>query len=136
MTMGEAVAATGLSEDTIRYYEREGLIPRLERDGGGRRRFTLHDIARLSFLGKLRQTGMSIGEMRVYVALAVAGDHTAAERRSLLEAHAARLRADLEIRMGALAAIEAKIDLYRESERSGAPLCCHPGAISAARAWR
>jgi len=136
MNMAEAAAAAGLSQDTIRFYERQGVIPPLDRDAGGRRCFSPQDVARLSFLAKLRGTGMPLAEMKAYADLVQAGAATTAQRRHLLERHAQRLRDDMAARAAALVVIEDKIAAYAESENGqAAPLCCLT-AINAVRASR
>lgn len=68
MKIGELSARAGLSVDTIRYYERIGLLPRAGRDGGGRRDYDETILAWIAFLARLRVTGMPIREMVRYAA--------------------------------------------------------------------
>ena len=115
---------TGLSADTLRYYERVGLLNPIERASGGQRRYSGNDAAWVEFLTRLRATGMSIARMRLFAELRRQGDRTVRERRELLEAH----RLDVEARRALLAdnlgVIVAKIEHYRtlegtDGERSG-----------------
>jgi len=66
----EAAEHSGLSIDTLRYYEREGILPAVARTAGGRRTYTDDDLARLEFLRCLRETGMPIAKLRRYAELA------------------------------------------------------------------
>src|SRR5690242_7272736 len=85
-TPAEASEATGFSVDTLRYYEREGLLPPVARSAGGRRTYTDDDLSTLGFLRCLRDTGMPIASLRRYAELA-ADPGTMAERAALLEEH-------------------------------------------------
>jgi DNA-binding transcriptional MerR regulator len=84
---GQVVDRTGFSLDTLRYYERIGLVDGVARTSGGRRIFTDDDIGWLEILRCLRDTGMPIARMLRYAELARAGDETIAERVALLEEH-------------------------------------------------
>ncbi len=102
MTIAEAAARCGLPESTLRYWERIGLVNRVQRDvPSGHRRYRREDVATLETLGNLRVVGLSIEDMRAYLASARRGDEAAGEQRELFEAHARRLAdevAALELR--------------------------------------
>jgi DNA-binding transcriptional MerR regulator len=83
----EIADRTGFSLDTLRYYEKIGLLEGIARSSGGQRVFTDDDVAWLGILQCLRQTGMPIARMLRYAELARAGDHTIDERLRLLEEH-------------------------------------------------
>jgi DNA-binding transcriptional MerR regulator len=83
----EVADKTGFSLDTLRYYEKIGLLVSIARSSGGRRVFTEDDVAWLGVLQCLRETGMPIADMLRYAQLARDGDHTMAERLRLLEEH-------------------------------------------------
>lgn len=84
-TISEVAAVTGLSAHTLRWYERIGLMPHVDRSHTGQRRFTNRDLDWLEIVGKLRLTGMPVAGMVRYAELVRAGDQTYAERRELLE---------------------------------------------------
>jgi DNA-binding transcriptional MerR regulator len=102
MTIAEAAARCGLPESTLRYWERIGLVSRVRRDeSSGHRRYSPEDVAALETLGNLRAVGLSVEDMRAYLAGARRGDEAAGEQRALFEAHARRLAdevAALELR--------------------------------------
>jgi MerR family transcriptional regulator, aldehyde-responsive regulator len=102
MTIAEAAARCGLPESTLRYWERIGLVHRVERDvSSGHRRYRPEDVATLETLANLRAVGLSIEDMRAYLSAAGRGDEAAGEQRALFEAHARRLAdevATLELR--------------------------------------
>ncbi|MFF6956425.1 MerR family transcriptional regulator [Streptomyces sp. NPDC008317] len=84
-TISEVAAFTGLSAHTLRWYERIGLMPHVDRSHTGQRRFTNRDLDWLAFVGKLRLTGMPVADMVRYAELVRSGDHTFPDRQALLE---------------------------------------------------
>ncbi|RFU85861.1 MerR family transcriptional regulator [Streptomyces triticagri] len=111
-TISEVVAITHLSAHTLRWYERIGLMPHIDRSHTGQRRFTNKDLDWLSFVGKLRLTGMPVADMVRYAELVREGDHTFEARQELLE----RTRRDVQHRIaelqGTLAVLDYKIQFY------------------------
>ena len=114
LTIAEAAEASGVSPHTLRYYERAGLLDRVDRNGSGHRRYGEADLERIRFLGKLRATGMPIREVLRYAQLLKVGDATNEERLALLEAHREAVLAELEATRRNLELIEWKIDFYKE----------------------
>ena len=112
LTIAQVVERTGLSHDTLRYYEKAGLIERVGRTTGNQRRYEAADLAWLEFLIRLRETGMSIADMQRFAELRARGDITVADRLGMLREH----RVDLADRIRALrrnaAALDDKIDHY------------------------
>ena len=86
-TPGEAAGRIGVSIDTIRYYEKIGLMHGIRRDSGGRRVFSDDDLSRLGLLRCLRDSGMPIARLRRFAELLQGGDDTADQRTALLEEH-------------------------------------------------
>jgi DNA-binding transcriptional MerR regulator len=113
--ISEVVALTGLSAHTLRWYERIGLMPHVDRSHTGRRRYSNRDLAWLNFVGKLRLTGMPVADMVRYAELVREGDHTFPQRRELLVTHRERvLRRVLDLR-DTLAVLDYKINLYGDA---------------------
>lgn len=110
---GETADKTGFSLDTLRYYERIGLLPPVGRTAGGRRRYGDTDLLWLMTLRCLRDAGMPLKEMRHFIDLAQGSDETVPERLALLETH----EQQLEEQIGRLRAhqerIRTKIAIYR-----------------------
>ena len=75
-TISEVVAFTGLTAHTLRWYERIGLMPHVDRSHTGQRRFSNRDLDWLAFVGKLRLTGMPVADMVRYAELVREGEHT------------------------------------------------------------
>lgn len=114
LSISEAAEASGLSAHTLRYYERAGLLEPVSRDGSGHRRYRETDLERITFLTRLRATGMPIREVRRYAELMNAGPATNEQRLALLEAHRDAVLAGLEATTRNLELIEWKIDFYKE----------------------
>lgn len=114
-TISEVAARTGLSQHTLRWYERIGLMPHVDRSHSGQRRFTGKDLDWLGFVGKLRATGMSVADMVRYAELVREGEHTRGERRELLERTRREVRARIAELNDALAVLDYKIDMYAET---------------------
>ncbi|MER6353379.1 MerR family transcriptional regulator [Streptomyces sp. NPDC001634] len=112
LTIAQVAERTGLTHDTLRYYEKAGLIERVGRTTGNQRRYEAADLAWLEFLLRLRETGMSIADMQHFARLRARGDATVADRLAMLREH----RAELADRIRALrrnaAALDDKIDYY------------------------
>jgi len=113
MTIGDVSSETGLSKHTIRYYERIGLLPHVDRASNGHRRYSADDLGWIEFLKCLRSTGMPIAQMQQYVELTEEGDHTLQERLALLKDHRRRIKAKMRELNSFLERIEAKIDYYQ-----------------------
>lgn len=126
-TPAEAAQESGFSIDTLRYYEREGILPSVPRTGGGRRAYTDAHLGTLGFLRCLRDTGMPINLLRRYGQLSQ-DDSTIGERVNLLEEHAASVDAQIATLLAQRARLDDKIAHYRRvladgdgtSERDGA----------------
>ncbi|MFC3494808.1 MerR family transcriptional regulator [Glycomyces rhizosphaerae] len=112
-TIGECARRSGFTMDTLRYYERIGLIDEVDRTTTGQRRFNDSDLEWLGTLKCLRDTGMPVEQMARFANLVREGDHTIPERIKLLETH----RVAVDERMADLAAkrdyISGKIAYYR-----------------------
>jgi len=116
MSISDVAERTGLTTHTLRYYEREGLmLTPVGRASSTHRRYTEADVTWVTFLTKLRSTAMPIATMREYVVLARQGDGTQADRLELLLLHRMAVVRQLEEMTASLAAIDYKIDLYRQN---------------------
>ncbi|GGY66007.1 hypothetical protein GCM10010363_54110 [Streptomyces omiyaensis] len=111
-TISEVAALTGLTAHTLRWYERIGLMPHVDRSHTGQRRFTARDLDWLEFVGKLRLTGMPVADMVRYAELVREGAHTHAQRRALLEATRRDVRSRIAELQSTLAVLDVKIDHY------------------------
>jgi len=115
-TPKQAAAASGFSLDTLRYYERIGLLPKIRRTATGRRVFSEIDLKWLGLLRCLRDTGMPIAEMQQFVRLMNGGAGTATERAEVLIAHHRRVEDQILRLRQHLEQIRSKIEIYRDGE--------------------
>ena len=113
LTIAEVAARTGLSADTLRYYEKAGLISPVGRSAGGQRRYAADDMAWIEFLLRLRETGMSIAEMQQFAELRRGGTTTVAARLALLRQHRHRLSERIRRLQASGAALDEKISYYQ-----------------------
>ncbi len=117
MRIDEVSSASGLTADTIRFYEKSGMLPSIARDNRGWRRFTPDNLQWLTTLERLRATGMPLADVKAFAASAQGHDpdrpEEQAKRLALLERHAktlAQRRADLD---ACETYLTHKINIYR-----------------------
>ena len=84
MTIREVAAKTNMSTDTLRYYERIGLLPPVPRNAAGIRNYDEYFVNFINFIKKLKASGMSLEHIIDYIRLAEMGDATIQERKKLL----------------------------------------------------
>lgn len=101
--MKEACEKTGMTYEALKFYCNEGLVPNVKRDANNRRTFDDRDIAWIRSLSCLKNCGMGIQEMKVYMQLCLQGQKSIPERKVIL----AQKRAELLQKMEAL---QASID--------------------------
>ncbi|MFT4109419.1 MerR family transcriptional regulator [Propionicimonas sp.] len=115
-TIAEAAVASGLSVDTLRFYEKDGLLLRpVPRTGTGHRRYGPEDLRWIDMVNRLRATGMPIRDVRRYAALVRAGTGNEVERLALLRQHRQRVLAQLAEVTDHLGAIDRKIGIYENA---------------------
>jgi DNA-binding transcriptional MerR regulator len=115
LSIAEAAERTGLTPDTLRYYENDGLMLRpVGRSPSGHRRYTEADLRWIDLLTRLRGTGMPIRDVRRYAELVRSGDGNEEERLALLRAHRQLVLAQLAEVQEHLGAIDAKIGIYED----------------------
>jgi len=112
LTIDEAAHRMGISKDTLRYYERERLLPPIAKGANGHRRYTEDDLGWVKFLQLLRGTGMPIREMKSFVELTLGGDETIAARVEVLERYRVALKERMEADRERLEFLDYKIDYY------------------------
>ena len=106
---------SGLSPDTLRYYERDGLMLRpVARSTTGHRRYADADLRWIELINRLRGTGMPIRDVRRYADLVRQGDGNEQDRLDLLRAHRQQVLAQLTEVQEHLGAIDRKIGIYTD----------------------
>lgn len=130
-SIAAAAEATGTTVDTLRYYEKAGVLPPIHRDGGGRRIYSDDDLGWISFVVRLRATGMPLERVAHYTQMVREGKGTVSQRRALLETHRDTVATAIDELGIALRALDAKIAHYAAAER-GEQLDCDDVALDAA----
>ena len=121
-TIGEAAEKCGLSQYTLRWYERIGLLGHIDRGSDGRRRFSDSDLDWLSLLTKLRATGMPVRDMQRYAELVRSGAGHA-ERLELLKGHREQVRRAIASQRECLKLLDAKVSSYEGRLTETGPPC-------------
>lgn len=112
-TIGALARQAGCGVETVRYYERIGLLPRPARTAGGQRVYGPDDLRRLSLIREMRSLDFPLAEVRRVLGMLESGDYGCRDIRNLAKRHQAQLRA----RIAALTRLEAEInDLARRCD--------------------
>ena len=119
-TVGEMARETGIPASTLRFYDKEGLLPFVERTGGGIRMFTDADREALTVIECLKRSGLSIREIRSFMEMCSRGDESLGERRALFEARRDAVREEIDRLQRTLDVLEYKCWYYETAEATGA----------------
>ncbi len=114
MTIAEVSRKYDISQDTLRYYERIGLIPRVRRNKSGIRDYSEEDCYWVYFSKCMRSAGLSIEALIEYVSLVQEGDGTMQERKKLLIEQRKLLKSRIEEMQATLDRLDGKIARYEE----------------------
>ena len=115
MKINEVSERYAISSDTLRYYERIGLIPPVHRNGGGIRDYNELDLRRVEFIKCMRSAGLPIEVLIEYVALVQQGDRTIEARKEILLEQRDLLVAKLAEMQKTLDLLNHKIDVYENA---------------------
>ena len=115
MKIAEVSERYGISLDTLRYYERIGLIPPVHRNNGGIRDYNDLDLRRVEFIKCMRSAGLSIEVLIEYVALVQQGDDTIEARKGILKEQRELLLARMNELQKTLDVLDHKIDVYENA---------------------
>ncbi len=116
-SISKASEKTGLSTFTLRYYEKEGLLPFVERTPSGTRCFQDGDFEWLGMITCLKNTGMSIKDIREFVGLYMEGDETFEKRLAMIHAQKREVEARMEEFQHYLEKLDCKIEYYERAAR-------------------
>ncbi|MCH4160722.1 MerR family DNA-binding transcriptional regulator [Bifidobacterium sp.] len=111
-SIGQAAERTGVSADTLRYYEREGILSPAGRTSGGLRRYSELDLEKIACAHWLRRAGVPLTTIREFDSLRDGGRHTLTGRKKLLEEHLEELARRREEIDSSMISIQAKIAKY------------------------
>ena len=119
---GEAARKLKLTKETLRYYERDGLLPPIHKNKSGHRAYSETDIEWIFLIKCLRDTDMSIAKIKQYVSLLISkGGDSISERRDILIEHKAFILGKIELFQNLLQLIEAKVKFYDKTLKSKNP---------------
>ncbi|MDE9366536.1 MerR family transcriptional regulator [Luteipulveratus sp. YIM 133132] len=111
LTVAQVAALLDLSPHTLRYYERIGLVS-VPRAASGHRMYDADSVRRITFLTRMRLSGMSIRDLTRYVELVDQGESTVPERLALMQAHRAQIARQIAELQVSLAVTDHKIATY------------------------
>jgi MerR family mercuric resistance operon transcriptional regulator len=121
--IGELAGRTGCNIETIRYYERIGLVPHPARSAGRYRLYETEDVRRLAFVRRARELGFSLDEVRTLLALSAEhGDSTCGEVRELAARHLADVRVKIADLRAMQRALTEAVRLCDAGQLAGCPL--------------
>ena len=115
MKIAEISELYGLSSDTLRYYERIGLIQPVNRNGGGIRDYNELDLRRVEFIKCMRSAGLPIETLIEYVRLVQQGDGTIEVRKEILKEQRELLAARMKEMQKTLDILDHKIEVYEKA---------------------
>lgn len=115
MKIAEVSERYGLSSDTLRYYERIGLLPAVNRNGSGIRDYGELDLNRVNFIKCMRAAGLPIEVLIDYMGLIQQGDRTIEARKEILVEQRDLLVARMEEMQKTLDLLNHKIEIYEKA---------------------
>ena len=110
---------TGLSEATLRYYDKEGLFPDLERKNSGYRTFSERELEQIRYIERFKTAGSEIREIKEYFDLIKRGDETLKERYDIMIKHREILEKKKEAILHSISVVDKKIDYYARAVEKG-----------------
>jgi DNA-binding transcriptional MerR regulator len=119
MTIAEVSKKYELSQDTLRYYERVGLIPKVNRNSSGNRDYTDASCSWIELAKCMRSAGVPIEALTEYCALTQQGDSTITARKELLLQERKKVLGKMEDMKQSLDRLNYKIDRYEKAEVTG-----------------
>lgn len=117
-TVGEAAEIMGVAASTLRYYDKEGLLPFVERSNGGIRVFKESDFAWLKTIECLKSTKMSIKEIRQFIDWCIEGDSTIDKRLALIDRQREKVREEIKKAEDTLAMLDYKHWYYETAKNA------------------
>lgn len=118
-TIQQVANMTGIPATTLRYYDKEGLLPFLERRSSSYREFSDIDLASLQIVQCLKATGMSVAEMKQFSDWVRGGDATLKERLDMFLRRKEAVERQIEELQRSLAVINYKCDYYSRAVEAG-----------------
>ena len=116
MLISDVAKQTGLSIHTLRYYEKEGVLKNIHRNPSGRREYDHRDLEWLTWIKRLKSTGMPLNQIKEFSSLRQQGDHTLHLRQQILTEHSKTLIGEIKRLNKELEIVKYKIELYEEKK--------------------
>ncbi|MFD0896278.1 MerR family transcriptional regulator [Loigolactobacillus binensis] len=110
---------------TLRYYEKIGLLSFVQRNENGIREFSKADIVTLNTVYRLKQTDMSLKDIKHYLELVAAGMASVPERKAMFQAQKDKVQHKIAALQNALQTIDGKLHYYEEADKQGSLAVCH-----------
>ncbi len=118
-TPAKAAEKIGISAHTLRFYDKEGLLPNVGRDEHGNRRFTDNDLQWLSLLQCLKNTGVSLKDIKRFAECTTIGDDTIDERLALFESQTENVKCQIAELKRYLNLLKYKLAFYQKAKALG-----------------
>lgn len=118
-TVGEMAKKIGVASSTLRYYDKEGILPFIERSAGGKRIFKDSDMEWLSIIECLKKTGMPIKEIKKFVDWCIEGDSTIDKRLALIDKQRDEVLNQMEQLKSTLETLDYKHWYYETAKKAG-----------------
>lgn len=118
MKISEVSKKYDISIDTLRYYEKAGLLPNIKKNSSGIREYTDMDCERVEFIKCMRSAGMPVERLSKYIALCEQGEETAEERRSMLIQQRTELIEKRDTIQRSIDKLDYKINIYYNTLRA------------------
>lgn len=118
-TVGEMAKKMGVAPSTLRYYDKEGLLPFVDRSKGGIRVFKDSDLEWLRIIECLKKTGMPLRDIKAFVEMAMEGDVTIGRRLDLIKERKRAVSEEMERLRGTLETLEYKCWYYETAQAAG-----------------
>jgi len=118
-TVGEMAKRIGVAPSTLRYYDKEGLLPFVERSSSGIRMFKDADFEWLQVIDCLKKTGMQLVEIKRFIVMAMQGDETIDERLELIAKQKERVKLQIDELNATLKILEFKHWYYETAKNAG-----------------
>ena len=119
MTIAQVSEKYDLTSDTLRYYEKIGLIPAVQRTKSGVRDYNEESLRWIELVKCMRSAGVSIEALAKYCLLAKKGSSTISQRKELLEGERRKILTKMEEMESAISRLNYKIKVYEEAEETG-----------------
>ena len=119
LTVGEIAKRLGLNASTLRYYDKEGLLPFVERSESGIRLFKENDMGMLNMIECLKGTGMSIKDIKTFIDFYDTGDDEFKNRLDIIQHQKANVLAQMELLNYNLDMLDYKEFYYNKAKELG-----------------